>query len=81
MPLIPPVAAKEVEAQVLSVLNSQFPDGAAADPTAHQKLATVAGVIASAVVTIISRDAMVMPGIASVGSPGSTVSTTPGIIK
>lgn len=81
MPLIPPVAAKEVEAQVLSALNAQFPEGVAADPTAHQKLATVAGIIGAAVITIITRDASVMPGIATAGGPASQTSVSPGIIK
>jgi hypothetical protein len=81
MPLIPPVAAKEIEAIVLSELTASFPEGAAADPTAHAKLAKVAGIIGSTVLTIISRDALVMPGIATSGSPVAQVSSSPGIIK
>lgn len=81
MALVAAAIQKQMEAAILSALASSFPDGAAGDPTAHQKMAAaIAQGVTTTLITALQTQAQVLPGIATAGSPAAQTSTTFGVI-
>jgi hypothetical protein len=81
MPLVVPAIQKEMEAAILSALTASYGPEAAADPSSHQKMAAaIAQGVTTVLIKALQTQAEVLPGIASGGSPGAVVSSTPGKI-
>jgi hypothetical protein len=81
MALIVPKITKELEAAILGELSTAFGKEAAADPSAHQKIASaVAKAVAKVLIAALQGEAEVLPGIATAGSPASQVTVAPGKI-
>ena len=81
MPLIIPAITKQMEAAIAAAMTTQFPAEAAADPSSHQKMAAaIAEGVTMVIIKALQTEAMVLPGIATAGSPVSQVSVSPGMI-
>ncbi len=81
MALVAATIQKQMEAAILSALLSQFGEESAADPEAHQKIAAaVAEGVTNVIITAITTQAQVLPGIPTAGSPAAQTSVGPGVI-
>lgn len=80
MPLVAPALKKELEAALLAGFTRVFPKEFAADPTSYKKQADAISDIAMVLVKTIVADALVLPGIATAGSPAAQTSVSPGKI-
>jgi len=81
MALVAPSIQKQMEAAILSALLSQFGEEAAADPSSHQKIAAaVAEGVTNVIITALTTQAQVLPGIPTAGSPAAQTSVGPGVI-
>ena len=83
MPLIAPVIQQKLELAIIAELTASF--GASADPKtvtdSHKKIAAaVAKAVAQVIVTELTTNAQVLPGIPTAGSPAAQTTVGPGKI-
>lgn len=82
MPLLAPALKKKIEAVVLSAFQKEFKKEYDADPTTYKRMAKVISEVAEPIVSAITTEAQVMPGISSVGTsptgPTTGATITPG---
>jgi aspartate aminotransferase-like enzyme len=81
MALIPATIQQQMTQAIKAALDTAMPEGVKADPSSHQKLAAaIAQGVTTVMVTALTTQAQVMPGIVTAGSPATQTSTTPGKI-
>lgn len=83
MPLIAPAIELKLSAEIQSELTKAFGAGAdaATGAQSHKKMAdAIAAAVAKVIVQELQTNAMVLPGIATAGSPAAQTSVSPGKI-
>lgn len=80
MALVAPALKQKLEQAILAGLQREFAKEAAVDPTTYKRMAAAISDIATVLVTAITTEAEVLPGIGTAGSPPAHTSVTPGKI-
>jgi hypothetical protein len=81
MALLIPKIQKDMEAALIAALKTEFAKEGLADTTSHQRMAAaIAKGVTQVLITAITTQAQVVPGIATVGGESSQTSVSPGKI-